>query len=112
MDIDKLLANFSPKELLIERGNKKSWKKAFGSNWLLSELEDWIFTDDAARDRLLSHFQTTSLKGFGVENMPLGIIASGAVLYYLDITEHHNIEHITSLARIEEERSCGLISSR
>lgn len=103
-DIDKLLANFSPKELLIERGNRKKLEEAFGNNWLLSELEDWIFTDDAARDRLLSHFQTTSLKGFGVENMPLGIIASGAVLHYLDITEHHNLDHIASLARIEEER--------
>ena len=103
-DIDKLLANFSPKELLIERGNRKKLEEAFGNNWLLSELEDWIFTDDAARDRLLSHFQTTSLKGFGVENMPLGIIASGAVLHYLDITEHHHLDHIASLARIEEER--------
>lgn len=103
-DIDKLLANFSPKELLIERGNKKKLEEAFGSNWLLSELEDWIFTGDAARDRLLSHFQTVSLKGFGVENMPLGIIASGAVLHYLDITQHHQIAHIVSLGHIEEER--------
>jgi DNA mismatch repair protein MutS len=103
-EVDKLLANFSPKELLIERGNKKKTEEAFGNNWLLSELEDWIFTDDAARDRLIRHFQTTSLKGFGVENMPLGIIASGAVLHYLDITQHHHIEHIVSLARIEEER--------
>lgn len=103
-DIDKLLANFSPKELLVERGNRKKMEEAFGNGWLLSELEDWIFTDDAARDKLLSHFQTSGLKGFGVENMSLGIIASGAVLHYLDITQHHNTAHIVSLKRIEEER--------
>lgn len=103
-DIDKLLSNFSPKELLIERGNRKKLEEAFGNNWLLSELEDWVFTGDTARDRLLSHFQTSSLKGFGVENLPLGIIASGVILHYLDITQHHQIAHIVSLARIEEER--------
>ncbi|MCE5204915.1 MAG: DNA mismatch repair protein MutS [Porphyromonadaceae bacterium] len=103
-DIDKLLANFSPKELLVERGNRKKLEEAFGNGWLLSELDDWIFTDDAAHDKLLSHFQTSGLKGFGVENLPLGIIASGAILHYLDITQHYNTAHIVSLKRIEEER--------
>ena len=81
-DIDKLLSNFTPKELLIERGHKKRMEEAFGNGWLFSELDDWIFTTDAATDRLLSHFQTNTLKGFGVENMPLGIIASGVILHY------------------------------
>lgn len=103
-DIDKLLSNFTPKELLIERGHKKRMEEAFGNGWLFSELDDWIFTTDAATDRLLSHFQTNTLKGFGVENMPLGIIASGVILHYLDITQHHNRAHIVSLRRIEEER--------
>lgn len=103
-DIDKLLANFSPKELLMERGNRKKLEEAFGNGWLLSELDDWIFTNDAAHDKLLSHFQTSGLKGFGVENLPLGIIASGAILHYLDITQHYNTAHIVSLKRIEEER--------
>ena len=103
-DIDKLLSNFTPKELLIERGHKKRMEEAFGNSWLFSELDDWIFTTDAATDRLLSHFQTNTLKGFGVENMPLGIIASGVILHYLDITQHHNRAHIVSLRRIEEER--------
>lgn len=103
-DIDKLLANFSPKELLVERGNRKKLEEAFGNGWLLSELEDWIFTGDAAADKLLSHFQTSGLKGFGVENLSLGIIASGAILHYLDITQHYNTAHIVSLKRIEEER--------
>lgn len=103
-NIDKLLSNFTPKELLIERGNKKKMEEAFGNSWLFSELEDWVFTSDAANDKLLSHFQTNNLKGFGVENMPLGIIASGVILHYLDITQHHNKGHIVSLKRIEEER--------
>mgnify|MGYP002408051255 FL=1 len=103
-DIDKLLSNFTPKELLIERGHKKRMEEAFGNSWLFSELDDWIFTTDAATDKLLSHFQTNTLKGFGVENMPLGIIASGVILHYLDITQHHNRAHIVSLRRIEEER--------
>src|SRR5690554_5129947 len=101
---DKLLSNFSPKEVLIEHGGKKKFNEAFGNGWLLSELDDWIFTEGAAKDRLLEHFQTSSLKGFGVEHLEQGIIASGAILHYLDITQHSNIEHINSLVRIEEER--------
>jgi len=103
-DIDKLLSNFSPKEILIERGNKKKFEEAFGSQWFLFELDDWIFTENSARDRLLSHFQTKNLKGFGVDQFIRGIIASGAILHYLDITQHKHIGHITSLLRIEEER--------
>ena len=103
-NMDKLLSNFSPKEVLIEHGKKKMFEETFGSNWMLSDLDDWIFTEEAARDRLLSHFRTKSMKGFGVENLSLGIIASGVVLYYLDITQHTHIGHINRLARIEEER--------
>ena len=103
-NIDKLLSNFSPKEILIEHGNKKKFYEAFGNGWLLSELDDWIFTESAARDKLLGHFQTVNLKGFGVEHLEQGIIASGSILQYLDITKHTNIEHINALTRIEEER--------
>ncbi|MBF6596673.1 MAG: DNA mismatch repair protein MutS [Fermentimonas sp.] len=103
-NIDKLLSNFSPKEILVERGNKKKFYEAFGNGWLLSELDDWIFTESAARDRLLGHFQTANLKGFGVEHLEQGIVASGSILHYLDITQHCNIEHINALTRIEEER--------
>lgn len=103
-DIDKLLANFAPKEILIERGSKKKFNENFGQNYFLFELDDWIFTEDAARDRLLKHFNTKNLKGFGVEHLPSGIIASGAVLHYLDVTQHTQISHIVSLKRIEEDR--------
>lgn len=103
-EIDKLLAGFSPKELLVERGNRRKVAETFGSAWLLSEQEDWIFTDEAARDRLLNHFGTMSLKGFGVEHLTLGIIASGAILHYMDLTQHTQIGHINALGRIEEER--------
>ena len=103
-EIDKLLAGFSPKELLVERGNRRKVEETFGSAWLLSEQEDWIFTEEAARDRLLNHFGTKSLKGFGVEHLPLGIIASGAILHYMDLTQHTQIGHIIALSRIEEER--------
>ncbi len=103
-EIDKLLAGFSPKELLVERGSRRKVAETFGNAWLLSEQEDWIFTDEAARDRLLNHFGTKSLKGFGVEHLPLGIIASGAILHYMDLTQHTQIGHIIALSRIEEER--------
>ena len=103
-EIDKLLSNFSPKEILIERGNKRKFEEFFGSGYFFFELDDWIFTDDAARDRLLSHFDTKNLKGFGVQNLALGIIASGAVLHYLDITQHTQINHIVALRQIDEAR--------
>ena len=102
--IDKLLNNFSPKEVLIERGNKKRFEEAFGPRFFIFELDVWIFTTSAAEDRLLKHFETKNLKGFGVQHLKLGIIASGAILYYLDQTQHTHISHITALSRIEEDR--------
>lgn len=103
-EIDKLFSNFSPKEILIERGNKRKFEEYFGGSYFFFELDDWIFTGDAANDRLLSHFDTNSLKGFGVQNLTLGIIASGAVLHYLDITQHTQLGHIISLKQIDESR--------
>lgn len=102
--IDKLLNNFSPKEVLIERNNKKRFEELFGPRYFTYELDDWIFTSEVANDRLLKHFETKNLKGFGIQHLKLGIIASGAILYYLDQTQHTHISHITSLSRIEEER--------
>ena len=103
-DIDKLLNNFAPKEVLIERGGKRRFEELFGNRFLLFELDDWIFTSSAAEERLLRHFETKSLKGFGVEHLKQGIIAAGAILYYLDQTQHTHISHITALVRIEEDR--------
>ena len=102
--IDKLLNNFSPKEVLLERNTKRKFEEIFGPRYFSFELDDWIFTSEAANDRLLKHFETKNLKGFGIQHLKLGIIASGAILYYLDQTQHTHISHITSLARIEEER--------
>lgn len=102
--IDKLLNNFSPKEVLIERNSKKKFEELFGSRFFTFEMDDWVFTDDAANERLLKHFETKNLKGFGVQHLKLGIVASGAILYYLDQTQHTHISHIISLTRIEEER--------
>jgi len=102
--IDKLLVNFAPKEVLIERSNRQRFAGAFSSRYLTFELEDWVFTIEAAQDRLLKHFETRNLKGFGITGMDCAIIASGAILYYLDITQHTQIGHITTLSRIEAER--------
>lgn len=102
--IDKLLNNFSPKEILFERSRRKQFEEAFGSKYFTFELDDWMFTEEAAKDRLLKHFETKNLKGFGVQHLTNGIIASGAVLHYLDITQHSHIGHITALSRIEEDR--------
>lgn len=102
--IDKLLNNFSPKEVLVERNNRKSFEEKFGSRFFIFELEDWVFTSEAAHDRLLKHFETKNLKGFGVQHLKLGVVAAGAILHYLDLTQHTQISHITSLARIEEDR--------
>ena len=102
--IDKLLNNFSPKEVLIERNSKKRFEELFGSRFFTFEMDDWIFTVDAANERLLKHFETKNLKGFGVQHLKLGIVAAGAILYYLDQTQHTHISHIISLTRIEEER--------
>jgi DNA mismatch repair protein MutS len=102
--IDKLLSNFSPKEILFEKGKQNKFTELFGSRFYTYKLDDWVFTEDAANDRLIKHFQTTSLKGFGVGGLKLGIVAAGSVLHYLDITQHNQIKHITSLSRIEEDR--------
>lgn len=102
--VDKLLNNFFPKEVLIERNNRKRFEELFGSRFLTFELEDWVFNSESANDRLLKHFETKNLKGFGVQFLKSGIIASGAILHYLDITQHTHISHITSLSRIEEDR--------
>lgn len=102
--VEKLLGSFAPKEVLYDRNNKRDFDTHFGTKYCVFELEDWVFTEQSARQRLLKHFGTKSLKGFGVEQMKSGIVASGAILQYLEITQHTNIGHITSLARIEEER--------
>lgn len=102
--LDKLLANFAPKEVLIERNNRKLFEESFTARYLAFELDDWIFTEEYATERLLKHFGTKNLKGFGVHAMHSAIVASGAVLSYLDITQHKQIGHITTLSRIEEER--------
>ena len=102
--IDKLLNNFGPKEILFERGKRPMFEGNFGSRFFTFELDDWVFTDTAAREKLLKHFETKNLKGFGVEHLKNGIIAAGAILQYLEMTQHTQIGHITSLARIEEDK--------
>jgi DNA mismatch repair protein MutS len=102
--VDKLLNNFAPKEVLLERRQRKAFEEAFGSKWLTFEMEDWAFTEDSARERLLKQFQTQSLKGFGVQHLTNGITAAGAILHYLDFTQHTQIGHITALLRINEDR--------
>ena len=102
--IDKLLANFSPKEVLFERGKRQVFESNFGLKYLTFELDDWVFTETTAMNKLLKHFEVKNLKGFGVDHLKSGIIASGAILQYLEMTQHSQIGHITSLARIEEER--------
>jgi DNA mismatch repair protein MutS len=101
--VDKLLGSFSPKELLTERGKRTEVSAELSAHYLTFDLDDWIFTADAAHDRLLRQFETGSLKGFGVHDIPAGIIAAGAILHYLDLTQHTAIGHITSLRRIEED---------
>jgi DNA mismatch repair protein MutS len=102
--VDQMLNNFQPKEVLFEKAKKDLFLEYFGSKFYTFKLDDWIFTQEAANDRLLKQFETSSLKGFGVQNLNFGIIASGAILYYLDITRHEQLGHITSLTRIEENR--------
>lgn len=102
--IDKLLNNFGPKEILFERGKRLMFEGNFGSKFFTFELDDWVFTETTAREKLLKHFETKNLKGFGVEHLKNGIIASGAILQYLTMTQHTQIGHITSLARIEEDK--------
>ena len=102
--VDKLLGNFNPKEVLYERGKRAVFEANFGTRYCVYEMDDWVFTETTAYDKLLKHFETKNLKGFGVEHLQNGIIASGAILQYLDITQHYQIAHITSLSRIEEDR--------
>lgn len=102
--VDKLLGSFSPKELLYERGKRALIQERFHYNGARYEMDDWVYTDESANNRLLKHFQTKNLKGFGVQHLPLAIIASGSVLYYMDMTEHTQISHIRSLSRLDEEQ--------
>ncbi len=102
--IDQMLNNFQPKEVLYEKGKRELFTEYFGNKFYTFKLDDWIFTRDAANDRLLKQFETSSLKGFGVQNLNFGIVAAGAILHYLDITQHEHLGHITQLSRIEENR--------
>lgn len=102
--VEKLLANFQPKELLYERGRKGEFQRRFGEYSVAFELDDYVFTERFAKEKLLSHFGVRNLKGFGVDHLQSGIVAAGAVMHYLDVTQHTNVSHITSLSRIEEER--------
>jgi DNA mismatch repair protein MutS len=102
--VDKLLNNFAPKEVVYERGKRDLFVQCFGSKYYTYELDDWVFTENTAREKLLKHFETRNLKGFGVEHLLNGIVASGAILEYLEMTQHTQISHITSLSRIEEDR--------
>ncbi|MGN0229289.1 MAG: DNA mismatch repair protein MutS [Muribaculaceae bacterium] len=102
--IEKLLGNISPKEVLVQRGMRERFAEAMSANYLTFELDEWIFNEDTATDRLLKHFETKNLKGFGIHTMHSAIVASGAILCYLDITQHTHISHITTISRIEEDR--------
>jgi DNA mismatch repair protein MutS len=102
--IDQILNNFHPKEVLFEKSKRDLFLEYFGSKFYTFKLDEWIFTQEAANDRLLRQFETSSLKGFGVQNLSFGIIAAGAILHYLDLTRHEQLGHITILSRIEEKR--------
>ena len=102
--VEKLLANFQPKEVLYERGRKEQFERYFGSRLCVFEMDDWVFTEQSSRQKLLKHFAVKSLKGFGVDHLQNGVIASGAILQYLELTQHTQIGHITQLARIEEDK--------
>ncbi len=102
--VEKLLGNFQPKEVLYERSRKQDFERYFGTRFCTFELEDWVFTEQTSRQKLLKHFGTKNLKGFGVEHLHSGVIAAGAIMQYLELTLHQQIGHITSLSRIEEER--------
>ncbi len=102
--VEKLLGNFSPKEVLYERDRKSDFERYFGTRHCVFELDDWVFTEQSARQKLLKHFGTKSLKGFGVEHLKAGIIAAGAIMQYLELTQHTHVSHITALTRLEEEK--------
>lgn len=102
--IDKLLSSFQPKEVLFQKGKGADFTALFGGKYYTFSQDDWVYTEDAANDRLMRHFETKSLKGFGVHELNYGIIASGAILHYLDLTQHHQTKHIVNLSRIEEDK--------
>jgi len=102
--IDKLLNSFKPKEVLYQKGKGNEFTEHFGGKFYTYTQDDWVYTEDAANDRLLRHFETKSLKGYGVHELNYGIIASGAILHYLDLTQHTQVQHITALSRIEEDK--------
>jgi len=102
--VEKLLGSFQPKEVLYDRAHKQEFERQFGTRWCVFELDDWMFTEQSARQKLLRHFGTKSLKGFGVDHLRAGVVAAGVVMQYLEMTQHTSIGHITSLSRIEEER--------
>lgn len=102
--VEKLLGNFQPKEVLFDRSKKQEFERYFGTRLCTFEMDDWVFTDQTARQKLLKHFGTKNLKGFGVDHLNNGIVAAGSILQYLEITQHTHINHITSLARIEEDK--------
>lgn len=102
--VEKLLGNFQPKEVLYDRAHKQDFERYFGTRFCTFELDDWVFTDQSARQKLLKHFGTKSLKGFGVDHLKNGVIASGAIMQYLELTQHTHIGHITALARIEQDK--------
>lgn len=102
--VDKLLNSFQPKEVLFQKGKGKEFAALFGGKFYTFTLDEWVYSGDAALDRLLRHFETKSLKGFGVQNLNYGIIASGAILHYLDLTQHNNLGHVSGLSRIEENK--------
>ena len=102
--VEKLLGNFQPKEVLFDRAKKQEFERYFGTRLCTFEMDDWVFTDQSARQKLLKHFGTKNLKGFGVDHLNNGIVAAGSILQYLEITQHTHINHITSLARIEEDK--------
>lgn len=101
--IDKLLQNFNPSEILVQKANKTQFKEIFGEKFNTFYLEDWVYKEDYAFETLNNHFQTTSLKGFGIDELPDGIIASGAILYYLSETQHNKVQHIANIQRIAED---------
>lgn len=102
--VEKLLGNFQPKEVLYDRTRKQDFEQQFGTKFVTFELDDWVFTDQTARQKLLKHFKTKNLKGFGVDHLRNGIVAAGVIMQYLELTQHTHISHITSLRRIEEDR--------
>ena len=102
--VDKLLSSFQPKEVLFERSKQQQFKELFGEKFYTYKLDDWVYTEENATDKLLKRFQTASLKGFGVQNLQYGVIAAGSILQYLEITQHNKLQHVATLSRIEEDR--------